>query len=388
MYELLKGVRVLEIGQYILAPFCAQTLADLGAEVIKIEKYNGGDAARDNGPWDKKSGKALYYSCFNRNKKSISVDFRSPKGIELVKNLVAQSDVFLSNLRVGTLAKMGLTYEVLSEINPRLVMLSGSGYGQTGPKAERVAFDQIISYMGRWYKKLPDGSYTHGVGYPTDAFTALYAVISILAALRRRDETGKGCNIDLAMICSVLNMQAFNMANFAANGEEEVLPDSAPWGGFRTKDGGVNINASTSAFYPRLKKAIDSEVLNQPKYDDQIERCKDFDLLFNEIEKWTMQHTSDEVDAIMEEVGVPCGKARTWKEVFEDEQLKHRNFFVPVEVPGVGELLYASYPAIFEGLEYKKDGHAPELGENNGEIFGGLLGMTQEEIDGLEWLKK
>ena len=385
MYGLLTGVRVLELGQFILAPFCAQILGDLGAEVIKIEKINGGDAARDNGPWDKKTGKALYYSCFNRNKKSIAINFRTDEGKEMIKKLAAESDVFISNLRVGTLAKMGLSYETLKEVNPKLIMLSGSGYGQTGPEAERVAFDQIISYMGHWYKKMPDGSYTHGVGYPTDAFTALYAAISILSALRYRDQTGKGMNIDLAMIGAILNMQSFNMANYAANQEEEVLPDSAPWGSFRTKDGAVNINASTAAMYPRLKKAVNIELLDRPQYDLQENRCRDFDLLAGAIEEWTMQHTSDEVDAIMKEAGVPCGKARSWKEIFEDKQLEHRNFFVPVEVNGIGELKFAAFPAIFEGMPYEKDQHAPDLGENSVDIMKNILGMNDGEIEKLPW---
>ena len=220
MPGILNGIRVLDMTRYIAGPYCGMLLADAGAEVIKVEKINGGDDTRQLAPW--KNGISLYFPAYNRNKKSVAVDFRSKEGIALIKKLVAESDVLIQNFRAGTMEKMGLGYDSLKEINPRLIMASVSGFGQSGPYRDRPAFDNIIAAMASVCRVTEYGPFT-GRGALNDYMAAMYAAMGILLALIERENIGKGQHLDVSMFASSAMLRTINIAEVAA----EVDPDNS-----------------------------------------------------------------------------------------------------------------------------------------------------------------
>ena len=257
MAGILNGIRVLDLSRYIAGPWCGLLLADLGAEVIKVEKAGVGDETRTLGPW--KNGKTLYYPAFNRNKKSVTVNFRDKKGVELIKGLIKESDVLLENFRPGTMKKMGLDYSEVKKINPRIVMASVSGYGQVGPYAERPAFDSIIEAMSGMMRYKADSSPTYSRGPVMDTMGAMYACLGIVLALYNRVHTGRGQYIDQSMYAAGITIRQMDLMNYEVTGEQigESTADSAPYGFCKAKDGWVNIHAgSNERIWARCCKLI------------------------------------------------------------------------------------------------------------------------------------
>ena len=220
----LEGIRVVDLGRFVSAPFCGMLLADMGAEVIKVERPGRGEDARSIGPF--MNGESLYVPTFNRNKKGMTIQTRSPEGMALLKDLIAKSDVVIENYRPGTIKKMGIDYEELAKINPGIILASISGYGQTGPDSLRPAFDPVAQAVGGLYAIT--GTETSGPlaagTVISDLTTGLYTAYAILAAVLQRQQTGKGQYIDIAMVDCMVSMLHTYVANYSANGIEPHPP--------------------------------------------------------------------------------------------------------------------------------------------------------------------
>ena len=378
----LQGIRVLDLSRYIAGPYCGLLLADMGAEVIKIEKAGVGDETRYLAPW--KNGVSLYYPAYNRNKKSVTVNFRDPEGIELIKKLVKTADVVLENFRAGTMEKMGLGYETLREINPRIVMASVTGFSQKGPYSNKVAFDTIISAISGVANITPHGVVTSR-GFVNDIMGAMYAAYGIAMALYEREHTGEGQYVDVSMYGSSTVLRSVAMADYAMNGDkaDENLIDCAPYGYTQTKDGWLAFHAGTDPIFPRLLKVIDDPVLHDPKYKDVTLRVKERDILMDAVARWAADKTNAQIEEIFEEAQIPAGAVATAETLLQSPHLQQTGRIVKVPVDGVGEVPFSGFPfdmSAHPELEYR---HAPKLGENNSEIFG-ELGLTEEQLQQLK----
>lgn len=379
MSKILEGIRVLDLTRFIAGPYCGLLLADVGAEVIKVEKTDGGDVTRELGPW--KNDVSLYFPTFNRNKKSVTVNFRSKEGVELVKKLVAKADVLVENFRAGTMDKMGLGYNVLKEINPKLIMVSVSGFGQTGPYRDRPAFDNIIAALACTCRVREDGVFT-GRGAINDYMAAMYAAYGVLLALYERRQTGKGQLLDVSMFSSSAMVRMLSMAEAAADVDPEYLDrdDCAPYGYSRAKDGWIAYHAGTDTMFNRLLEVCDEPVFHEAKYQNVVERVHDEQLMKDTFEHWAVQYTCDELDEILNKVDIPVGICNTPAKLAHEPHLTAVKHVVKIPVKGVGDVPFFAFPIKMSehpDLEYRS---SPDLGEHNQEIYGGLLEMDQEKL--------
>lgn len=379
MYNILNDIRVLDLCRYISGPSCCRILGDMGAEVIKVEKAGRGDETRVSGPFV--NGVSLYFPSFNRNKKSVTVDFRSDNGKELLRRLIEKSDVIVENFKAGTMAAMGFSFEEIHKINPRAILVSITGFGQTGPDAKRPAYDAIVSYRGRMYEPLGGGKFSVGGGMLSDIMAGINAALSIMLALYDRQRTGLGQHIDLCMLTSSVSAMPIDMANYAINGPTENILIDAPNGFFLTKDDKwMMLIVGPQPMFMRLREMVDDPVLRDEQYIDVAARIRDNDMLKEHVSNWVRTKTSDELDEMMAGVGITCVKVSDWDDVLQDRQLKHRDDFIHMEIDGVGTVPFVKFPAKFSNLEYVEDSLPPELGADNMEILTGLLGMSPDEV--------
>ena len=385
MQGILNGIRVLEMTRYIAGPYCGMLLADAGAEVIKVEKTTGGDDTRNLAPW--KNGVSLYFPAYNRNKKSVAVNFRSEEGITLLKKLVAESDVLVQNFRAGTMEKMGLGYDVLKQINPRLIMASISGYGQTGPYKTRPAFDNVIAAIASVCRVTEHGPFT-GRGALNDYMAAMYATIGVLMALIERNTTGKGQHLDISMLSSSAMLRTINIAEVAAEVDPQYIDrdDCAPYGWARTRDGWIAYHAGTDSMFNRLLTICDEPVFHEEKYQDVAARVSSEKLMKETFEHWSMQYTSKEIEDLLSRAAIPVGIVNTPEMLWKDPHLNAVRHIVSVPVKGVGDVPYFGFPIQMSAHPEFDYRGAPELGEHNQEILGGLLGLDPELL--LEYREK
>ncbi len=386
----LSGLRVLDLGRHISCPTCGMTLGDLGAEVIKIEKAGYGDDTRHSGEYAK--GVNIYYPTENRNKKSITVNFRSDKGKNLLRELVKKADVLIENFRPGTMEKMGLGWEDVHKINPRLIMASISGYGKGSPYSQRPGFDSIMAAttgimdLNRTEEGGP--RITGGIWF-IDIMAGMWTTIAILAALRRRETSGLGQYIDTAMYDSCLYALNTFIPNYDQN--HEISRNSTknaydcPAGRYRSKDGYVICLAGGDNLFERLLTVTDDPVLHRPEYKDHDARLDpaNYDIINAAVDRVMQTKTGDEWDTIFAEAGIPGGKIKDVGDVMRSPATFARNTTVKLEVPGLRPVTFPGTPLSFsdEELQFTR---APELGEHNREIYGGLLGLSDKEIQQLE----
>jgi len=379
MSDILKGVRVLDLCRYVSGPYCCLMLADMGAEVIKVERPGIGDDTRHYPPW--KNGVNLYYPGFNRNKKSVTLNFRSKEGIGLLRKLIEKSDVIVENFRAGTMEKMCLGYEEVKAINPRIIMASISGFGQTGPFRDRAGFDGNIMAMSGLSRITPTGVYKCN-GPIADVMSGQNAAFGIMLALYEREKTGKGQYIDVSMYGSAVMPMMQWIADEDANPSVEWTHrnEFSPFGHVKAKDGWLNFNAGPDPMYKRLLKHLDDPILHDPKYQDSATRLKDYSLLMSRISEWAKDKTCDEIETIFLEAGITVGVVATPTRLLKCEHLKQTKRLVKVPVKGVGDITYCAFP--FELSEHKNVEYrsATDLGECNEEIYHGLLGLSEEEL--------
>jgi formyl-CoA transferase len=396
----LSGVRVVALEQYIAAPYCTMWLADCGAEVIKIERPGSGDPRRNYQPALKgESGESVYggFVTYNRNKKSLTLDIQSPEGQEVYIDLIRNADVVVENLKPGSVEKLGLGYEDLRKINPRLIYAAISGYGRMkefeGIHSGLPAFDPVIQAMSGI-----TNLYGEADGPPAvsplalgDLFTGVMAGYQILLALYMREKTGDGQFVDAAMYDSLvaLNEKSVMLYTFA----REVLTRGrdkyqAPYRTFAVKDGFVALITPNELMWARFCKALGREEwVTDPLTATGRQRAANTSAWEPWVENWMAERTADEVISSLDRMGVPAGKVQTGEDLVNCPHLKARNAFVEVEDPDVGRLLLARAPVRLSAMPEVPTASAPRLGEHTDEILEQLLGYSAERISGLKSTK-
>jgi crotonobetainyl-CoA:carnitine CoA-transferase CaiB-like acyl-CoA transferase len=326
--EPLAGIRVLDLSRFIAGPFCAMLLGDLGADVVKVESVSG-EQGRRTGPTH--DGESLYTSWFNRNKRAITLDMRSAEGFAVLTDLIRSADVLVENFRPGTLDKMGLSADVLDELNATLVVVSISGFGQTGPYRERVAFDAIAQAMsGLMWATGTDADGPRMVGtFVADHVTGLYAAIGALAALHARRDNGVGQSVDVSLLDATFSLLGVGIPNYVASGEAMTRTGNrdqmvAPSGLFECADGHVYISAGNNEMFGRLIEVLDVEELRRPEYADLDDRLARVGELEEIVGAWARTRTVEEIAAALDPAGIPVGRVSSLAQAVEDEQIVHR----------------------------------------------------------------
>ncbi|HEY1077448.1 MAG TPA: CoA transferase [Fontimonas sp.] len=386
----LTGLRVLELGTLIAGPFCGQLMADFGAEVIKIEPPGVGDPMRQ---WGKRSedGKPLWWPVIARNKKSVTLDLRQEQGQQLLRELVAKADILIENFRPGTFEKWNLGWDTLSRINPKLIMVRVSGFGQNGPYADQPSFGLIGEAMGGLRYIVGDPSAQPSrVGISIgDSLAATFGCLGALAALNVRNATGRGQMVDSALYEAVLNIMEslipeYDKAGFIRERVGSFLPGIAPSNVYQTADGMVLIGANQDAIFGRLCKAMGQEALaTSAEYSTHVARGARQGELDARIEAWTMSLKTTEVLALMREHGVPAGLMYRAPDMIADEHFQAREAIVNVPHPDFGQIRMQNVAPKLSATPGKIRQPSPTLGQHNGEIYGELLGVSASALENL-----
>jgi CoA:oxalate CoA-transferase len=384
----LDGVRVLDLSRVLAGPYCSMILGDLGAEVIKVEEPPNGDEARQVGPFV--GGMSAYFMSLNRGKKSLTLNLKQPGGRELLVELAKRADILLENFRPGTMAKLGLAYETLSAIHPRLIYASLSGFGQTGPYLSRRAFDIIVQGMGGIM------SITGEPGRPPvrvgsaigDLGAGLFTAIGILGALQARERTGTGQQVDVAMLDCQIALLEYAIIRYTTTGEVPgPLGTRHPWivpfEAFEAKDGYIVVGVGTK-HWRRFCDALGlPHLVQDPRFVTNTKRREHYDLLRPILAEVFGTRTVSEWLLVMEAAGIPCGPINTVDQVVADPQVQAREMIVEVAHKGVGTVRMAGCPVKFSETPSGIQGPAPALGEHTDQVLRQLLGYSRNQIESL-----
>ena len=362
----LAGLKVVELARILAGPWAGQLLADLGADVVKVERPEVGDDTRHWGPPFAPDGASAYFHSCNRGKQSVAIDLDTAEGGAAVRALAAEADVLIENFKVGGLAKYGLDFPSLSALNPSLVYCSITGFGQTGPYAARAGYDFIVQGMGGAMSLTgePDGApQKSGIAY-ADLFTGLYASVAILAALRERDRSGRGAHIDMALLdtqVAVLANQALNwmvsgdVPTRMGNGHSNLVPYQA----FRVADGEVIVAVGNDAQFGRLCAILDlADVALDPRFRTNPGRVTHRGILIPLLEERILKRKRAEFTEALDSAGIPAGPINAVDAVFSDPQVLHRGLRIEGERPGLAS------PIVIDGRRQVSDRPAPRLGEH------------------------
>jgi crotonobetainyl-CoA:carnitine CoA-transferase CaiB-like acyl-CoA transferase len=397
----LAAVRVLDMSRILAGPWAAQIFADLGAEVIKVERPGKGDDTRGWGPpfLKDRSGAATtesaYFLSTNRGKKSITLDIALPEGQKLVRELAQRSDVLLENYKVGDLARYGLDYATLSALNPRLVYCSITGFGQTGPYRERAGYDFMIQGMGGLMSMtgerddLPGGGPQKSGVAVADLMTGMYSTVAVLSALYERQASGKGQYIDMALLDTQIAWLANQNANYLIGGDVPVRmgnahPNIVPYQSFPTADGDLILAiGNDSQFFRFCKAAGIAELEHDPRFADNVARVAHRDACTAAIAAAVIKRTTAEWVALLEPLGIPCGPINRLDDVFAHPQVQHRELKVDVPHPLAGSVPLVANPIKFSRTPLRYDTPPPLLGQHTDEILRGLLHKSEAEIAAL-----
>jgi formyl-CoA transferase len=386
----LSDLRVLELGTLIAGPFCGQLLGDMGAEVIKIEAPGQGDPMRHWGPQEREKP-SVWWPVIARNKKAITLDLRQAAGQRLFKELCAKADVVIENFRPGTLEKWGLGWADLSAINPRLILVRVSGYGQTGPYAQRAGYGGIGEAMGglRYIVGEPDRPPAR-VGISIgDSLAAVHACMGTLAALHHRTRTGQGQVVDAAIYESVLNMMESLVTEYDQLGHVRersgaILPRIAPSNVYPTRDGIVMIGANQDTVFARLCEAMGTPAIaTDARYRDHQARGSNQRELDERIAAWTATLDTRALLTLLEKYGVPSGLIYKTADMLDDPHFAARHAIVSTEHPRFGTLRMQNVAPRLSLTPSSVRTPAPELGQHNDEVFRDVLGLDAAAIDGL-----
>lgn len=394
----LKHIRVLDLSRIMAGPWAGQVLADLGAEVIKVERAGAGDDTRKWGPpyLKDKDGKDTaesgYYLSVNRGKKSVEIDIASTEGQDTIKALAAKSDIVLENFKVGTLERYGIGPDDLKAVNPDLIFCSITGFGQDGPRANDVAYDFMIQAMGGLMSVTggPDdepGGGPQKVGVPIiDIMTGMYAAIAVLAALAERSQSGKGDTIDIAMLDVATAMLANQAMNHLVSGATPIRrgnkhPNIQPQDVFSVRDGHIVVAVGNDEQFVRFAAAIGRpELSGDPRYATNRERVKNLSNLYPLICAQLQKRDLNDWLRIFGEQKVPCGPINTVPMVFAEEQVKHRQMLRDLPHPLSGTVPSVVSPMRFARAELSFDRPPPLLGEHTDEVLS-ELGLMHEATD-------
>ena len=380
----LEGLKVLELARILAGPWVGQLLADLGADVVKVERPGAGDDTRGWGPpfiegaeGDDLSA-AYFHSC-NRGKRSIAVDFETPEGQDLVRRLASQADVVVENFKVGGLKKYGLDYEGLKQVNPRLVYCSITGFGQTGPYAARAGYDFMIQGLGGIMDLTgdPEGEPQKiGVAY-VDIFTGVYSVVGILAALRRRDQTGEGAHLDMALLDVQTSVLANQAMNYLASGKSprrmgNAHPNIVPYQVFPVADGHVIVAVGNDGQFVRFVSVLGKpELAQDERFRTNAGRVGHRAALVPLLTELTLPFTREDLLSALEGQGVPAGPINTVADVFADPQVIARGMKIdlPSQAAKGGAIPSVRSPIVMDGQPMAAGRPSPRLGEHTDEVL-------------------
>lgn len=394
----LDHLRVIDMSRILAGPWCGQTFADLGAEVIKIERPGTGDDTRGWGPpfmsdaEGNETDTAAYFLSANRGKKSVTVDITKPEGQDIIRRLVAESDMLLENYKVGGLKKYGLDYESLSKVNPGLVYCSITGFGQTGPYSPRAGYDFLIQAMGGLMSVTGEAEARPGGGPQkigvalSDILTGLYTVIGALSALAYREKTGRGQHVDMALLDVTVASMANQAMNYLIAGNVPTTmgnahPNIVPYEAYKAADHYIILAVGNDAQFRRFcEVAGQLDLADNDRYAtnrSRVENREELGPILNEIIAarprafWLEE---------LEKVGVPCGPINNLEQVFDDPHIQSRGARQEVEHPEAGALPTVANPIRLSESPITYDCAPPVLGQHNADVLTGLLGMDADEI--------
>ncbi len=386
----LSGIRVLDLSRILAGPYGTMMLGDLGAEVIKVERPDGGDDTRTWGP-PFVGGESAYYLCCNRNKRSITINLKTPRGVDLVKEFVKVSDVLVENFTPGFMKRLGLDYESLRELNPRLVHCAITAYGQDGPYRDRPGYDMVLSAVGglMWITGEQDGEPCKVGVAITDVITGVHASGAIMAALFHRERTGRGQYID----CSLLDIQVAALANIASNylvaGKEAQRWGTAhesiiPYQVFRAKDRPIAIAVANQKLWVNFCKAVGKEEwIDDPRFESNPKRVENRDAILPLVSDVLAQKTCDEWVELFVKAAIPCGPVNNMQSLFADPQVLHRGMVAEVPHPTIGTLRLGGIPIKYSETPGVIRRPPPLLGEHTDEILSEVLGYDGDAIASL-----
>ena len=387
----LNGYRVLDLSRILAGPYCAMILGDQGAEVIKVERPGTGDDTRTWGP-PFAGGESAYYICCNRNKKSIVIDLKDPTGPELVRELAKVSDVLVENFTPGFTKRIGLDYETIHKLNPRLVYCSITAYGQDGPYRNRPGYDMVLSAVGglMWITGEQGGNPCKVGVAITDVLTGVYASGAITSALLWRERSGRGQYLDI----SLLDVQVSGLANIASNylvaGKEATRWGTAhesiiPYQVFQTKDRPIAIAVANQKLWINFCKLVGKEDwLNDPRFESNPRRVENREILIPLIDELFVQKTCDEWMELLVESAIPCGPVNNMQHLFADPQVQHREMIAEVPHPTIGTLRLTGIPIKYSETPATIRFHPPLLGEHTDEVLAEVLGYSSDQIEALK----
>jgi len=394
----LDGIRVLDLSRILAGPWCTQNLADLGADVIKVERPRVGDDTRAWGPPFLKDGQgrdtneSAYYLSANRNKRSIEADMATPEGAALIRELAAVSDILVENFKVGGLAKYGLDYDSLKEINPRLIYCSVTGFGQDGPYAQRPGYDFMIQGMGGLMSitgerdDLPGGGPQKAGVAVTDIVTGMYATVAVLAALQERHRSGLGQHLDIALLDSHVALLANQNSNYFNSGVAPVRAGNAhqnvvPYQVFAAGDGHLIVATGNESQYRAYCAAIGApELGDDPRFATNRLRVANRDILVGLLAEIMRQGKRDDWIAKLEAVGVPCGPINNIAQAFAHPQAQARQLRRDLPHPAGGVAAVTASPLRFSGSPVVYRRAPPLLGEHTDEVLRDVLGKSPQAI--------
>lgn len=385
MEKALSGVKVIDLTRVLAGPFCTMMLADMGAEVVKIERPKTGDDSRAFGPFLK--GESAYFMCLNRNKKSIVLDLKSKEDIEIFKRLIAKADVVVENFRPGTMEKLGVGYEELKKVNPGIIYAACSGFGHSGPYSKKPAYDSIIQAMSGLMSITgqPEGIPTRVGASIADIIAGMYTAFGILVALYFRQVTGVGQKVDVAMFDSVVSVLENAVVRYFVTGEVPTRignrhPSIAPFTSYKTKDDYIIIAVGNDRLWEAFCRAVGRlDLLQDERFRTNKDRSMRWALLDEILGEVLKNKTTEEWIQILEEAGVPCGPINTIDKVVKDPQLLARDMIVKTIHSVAGELLVPGIPVKLSETPGKVETPAPLLGEHTEEVLRTWLGYKKEQ---------
>lgn len=385
----LDGIKVLDLARVLAGPLCSAMLGDLGATVTKIEIPEHGDDSRGFSPHV--GGESSYFMLVNRGKKSVTLDLKSDEGRKLLLRLIQQADVLVENFRPGVTARLGIDFDSVKTLNPRLIYVSISGFGQDGPLAHRAAYDHVVQAMGgiMTVTGWPDGPPTRVGDAIGDVVAGIYGSWGALAALLQRDRTGQGQHVDVAMLDSIMSLQMVSLSQIAGGRLPpgrvgNAHPISAPMDSYETSDGHVVIAVANDALFSRLARALGrTELTADPRFVADADRTHNQQELRTVIEDWTRIRSAEDVTQLLDDAGVPAAPIYNLAQALATPHSQHRHLLRTVKHQSAGEFQVMPQPVRFTNISSDGDYVAPVLGQHTNAVLSDDLGLATSDIEDL-----